>query len=85
MDIGNGESNSFWEKHCKGSRLPADVEKEIREEFIRAKYLTRSWIPVSTVDGSGPSFNELLCENVATDNLLRTIELMAQGANVSKA
>ena len=44
VTIGNDNANSFWEHHYLGKRLPADVEREIREEFIRAKYQVKSWI-----------------------------------------
>lgn len=81
--IGNNNSNGFWEHHYQGERLPADVESEIRENFIQAKYITRSWIPMSTMENKDVLSN-LLCENVATDNLMKTIELIALGANVSE-
>ena len=79
--IGNDDSNHFWERHYQGQRLPADVENEIREEFIRAKYVTRSWIPRDMVDDK-EVFNDMLCENVTTDDLMKTIELIALGADV---
>jgi len=81
--IGNDNSNQFWEQHYKGEKLAANVEKEIREEFLRAKYLTRSWIP-SAEGETKDSLNRKLCENVSTPNILRTIELLALGADVSR-
>ena len=82
LKIGNDNSNSFWEHHYKSERLPANVEDEIRENFLSAKYVTRSWIPQQCVENKD-SLDQLLCENVATDTVLRTIELIALGANVS--
>lgn len=78
MRIGNDNSNKFWEHHCQGERLPADVEDEIRENFISAKYVTRSWIPQNSVE----NMDLMLCESVATEHLMKTIELIALGANV---
>ena len=80
--IGNHNSNQFWEKYYKGEKLTSNVEKEIREEFLRAKYLTRSWIP-SSEGHTKDSLNQQLCKNVSTPNILRTIELLALGADVS--
>lgn len=82
VTIGNNNANSLWEKYCTGDRLPADVEREIRETFIRAKYQTKSWIPRPTGE-SRETLSRLLCVSVTTDNLLRTVELLAHGANVS--
>ena len=84
VEIGNKKSNEFWEKHYQRSRLPADVEKEIRENFIRAKYVMRSWIPVEPDNGELLDLDHSLCKNVATDNLMKTIELLARGANVRR-
>ncbi len=81
VKIGNNRSNEFWEKHLQSPRLDANVEDEIRETFIHAKYVTRSWIPRETSENKD-TLNALLCENVATDNLLKTVELLALGANV---
>ena len=64
--------------------MPADVESEIREEFIRAKYVNRSWIPHDSVENQ-ESLGEELCRNVATDNLMETIKFIALGADVSSA
>lgn len=63
-------------------RLPADVERDIREGFIRAKYEVKSWIPTPTGE-SKEALNKLLCVAVKTDNLLRTVELLTRGADVS--
>ncbi len=82
VDIGNNSSNNFWEKHFNGECLPHDVERDIRENFIRAKYETMSWIPRPTGE-SQESLNKLLCVCVKTNNLMRTIELLAHGAQVN--
>lgn len=82
VKIGNGNSNSFWEHHYKGERLPANMESEIRENFIHAKYVTRSWIPMTTVE-TKDALSSHLCENVTSDSLMKTIQLIALGANVS--
>lgn len=82
VEIGNDNSNSFWQRHYKGDRLASNEEKEIREDFLRAKYLTRSWVQ-SEEGETKDSLSLKLCENVTTDNYLRTIELIAQGADVS--
>ncbi len=84
VEIGNDNSNSFWQRHYKGDRLASNEVKEIREDFLRAKYLTRSWIPSEEID-TKDSLSLKLCENVTTDNFLRTIELIALGADVSVA
>lgn len=82
VEIGNNNSNLFWESHYKGDKLAAKVEREIRVDFLRAKYLTRSWI--LTEEGeTKESLNRKLCTNVTTINILRTIELLALGADVS--
>ena len=81
--IGNERSNSFWERHSQHKeRLPANVERDIRENFIRAKYEVKSWIPASTGE-SQETLNKLLCIAVKTDNLMRTVELLTLGADVS--
>ena len=82
VEIGNDRSNLFWEKHCKQERLQSDVERDIRESFIRAKYQDRSWI----LQPSGESREALsrqlhIC--VASNNLMRTIQLLVHGADVS--
>jgi len=82
VDVGNENSNGFWERHFSGSRLPADVERDIRENFIRAKYETKSWIPRSTGE-SQQALDKLLCVAATTNNLMRTIELLAHGAQVT--
>ena len=81
VDIGNENSNKFWERHYNGDRLPHDVERDIRENFIRAKYEIMSWIPRPTGE-SQEVLNKLLCVCVKTSNLMRTIELLAHGAKV---
>jgi hypothetical protein len=81
VKIGNDNSNRFWEHHYQGERLPADVESEIRENFIHAKYITRSWVPMSTVENK-EVLDNMLCENAASNDLMKTIELLALGANV---
>ena len=63
-------------------RLPPDVERDIREGFIRAKYQDKSWIPTPTGE-SQDMLNKLLCVAVTTDNLMRTVELLVRGADVS--
>ena len=64
-------------------RLQADVVMEIREPFIRAKYEMKSWIPQPT--GESPEqLNQLLCIAVTTSNLMRTIQLIAHGAEVRR-
>ena len=83
VQIGNDSSNKFWEYHYQGQRIPADVEDEIRENFLSAKYVTRSWVPQTTMENKD-ALGQLLCESVATDNLMKTIELIAMGANVSE-
>ena len=80
--IGNERSNSFWERHLQEEKLPADVERDIREGFIRAKYEVKSWIPTPTGE-SRETLSKLLCVAVKTDNLLRTVELLTRGADVS--
>ena len=81
--IGNDLSNQFWEHHHQQrERLPANVEREIREQFIRAKYQTKSWIPrrnTSVIE----VLNIALCENVKTDNVMETVRLFAYGCDVS--
>ena len=83
--IGNERSNSFWERHSqRRDRLPADVERDIRENFIRAKYQVKSWIPTPTGE-SQETLNKLLCVAVKNDNLMRTVELLTLGADVSES
>ena len=84
VEIGNDRSNQFWEKHCKQERLTSDVERDIRESFIRAKYQDRSWIPLPAgEDRETLSRHLLLC--VSSNNLMRSIQLLAYGANVRRA
>ena len=82
VEIGNDNNNRFWEKHYQGERLLSTAEKEVRKNFIQAKYVTRSWIPTGSME-TKDSLSRLLCDNLVTYNLLRTIELLALGANVS--
>ena len=82
IEIGNDRSNQFWEKHCKQERLQADVERDIRESFIRAKYQDRSWIPQPSGESQEALSRQLhIC--VASNNLMRTIQLLIHGADVS--
>ena len=82
--IGNERANSFWERHSQHKeRLPADVERDIRENFIRAKYQVKSWIPTPTGE-SKETLNKLLRVAVKTDNLMRTVELLTLGADVRR-
>lgn len=81
VDIGNDSANKFWENHYQGERLPQDVERDIRENFIRAKYEIMSWIPRPTGENK-ETLTKLLCVCVKTNNLMRTIELLAHGAQV---
>ena len=82
--IGNERANSFWERHSqRKERLPADVERDIREHFIRAKYQVKSWIPTPTGE-SKETLNKLLRVAVKTDNLMRTVELLTLGADVRR-
>ncbi|CAI8051664.1 Arf-GAP with Rho-GAP domain, ANK repeat and PH domain-containing protein 1 [Geodia barretti] len=82
VEIGNERSNQFWEKHCQQERLEAGVERDIRESFIRAKYQDRAWIPQPTgEDREALSKQLLVC--VASNNLMRTIQLLVHGADVS--
>ena len=81
VQIGNDNSNSFWEKHHTKECLPADVEREIREPYIRAKYEMKSWIPRRTGE-SKEMLSQLLCIAVENGDLMRTIELLAHGADV---
>ena len=82
--IGNERANSFWERHSqRKERLPADVERDIRENFIRAKYQVKSWIPTPTGE-SKETLNKLLRVAVKTDNLMRTVELLTLGADVRR-
>lgn len=48
--IGNERANVFWVRHFQGDRLPHDSPREIRENFIRSKYESKSWIPRSSGD-----------------------------------
>ena len=82
--IGNERANSFWERHSQHrEKLPADVERDIRENFIRAKYQVKSWIPTPTGE-SQEALNTLLRVAVKTDNLMRTVELLTLGADVRR-
>ena len=82
VTIGNDNANSFWEHHYHGTRLPADVEREIREQFIRAKYQDKLWIDNSSREMK-EALNRKLCSSVKTNNLMRTMELLVHGADVS--
>jgi hypothetical protein len=82
VEIGNDRSNQFWEKHCQQERLQAGVERDIRESFIRAKYQVRSWIPQLPGEDRG-SLSRQLFACVASNNLMRTIQLLAHGADVA--
>ena len=81
VKIGNSNSNRFWETHMQSPRLEANVEDVIRESFLHAKYVTRSWIPRDRIEDKD-ILSTHLCENVATDDLMKTVELLALGANV---
>ena len=81
VEIGNDRSNQFWEKHCKQERLQANVERDIRESFIRAKYQDKSWIPQPLGEDRETLTRQLLiC--VASNDLMRTIQLLIHGADV---
>ena len=81
VEIGNDRSNLFWEKHCKQERLKADVERDIRESFILAKYKDHSWIPEPSGEDRETLSRQLnIC--VASNNLMRTIQLLVHRADV---
>ena len=82
VTIGNDNANSFWEHHYLGKCLPADVEREIREEFIRAKYQVKAWIASPSGEGK-EALSRQVCSSVKTNNLMRTMELLVHGADVS--
>ena len=56
--------------------------RDIRENFIRAKYELKAWIPRSP--SSPPEvLGKQLCEAVKTSNVMTSLELIIRGANVS--
>ena len=79
--IGNDRSNTFWEQRCQRERLPGDVEREIRETYIRAKYQDRSWIPEHSGEGT-EALSRQLCVCVAGNNVMRSVQLLVHGADV---
>ena len=79
--IGNDNSNQFWEHHCRQDRLPASVEREIRENFIRSKYQTKCWVPRCEL--SKEELSHQLCAAILGDDLMDTVRLLTQGADVS--
>ena len=57
------------------------VCRDIRENFIRAKYELKAWIPRSP--SSPPEvLGKQLCDAVKTDNVMTSLELIIRGANV---
>ena len=55
--------------------------RDIRENFIRAKYELKAWIPRE--DSIPPDLlNKRLCEAVKTDDVITTLQLIVHGANV---
>lgn len=56
--------------------------RDIRENYIRAKYELKAWIPRSP--SSPPEvLGKQLCEAVKTSNVMTSLELIIRGANVS--
>ena len=81
--IGNENSNKFWEKHYTGERLPANTERETRQNFICSKYDHKLWI--EPVQEKPEVLNKLLRVSIKGTNLMRTVELLASGAKVGGA
>eukprot|EP00731_Ephydatia_muelleri_P030729 Em0022g243a len=78
--IGNGNSNTFWEKNFTGERLAANTEREVRQNFICSKYEHKLWIDM--VLEKQEVLNKLLRVSVKGANLMRTVELLASGAKL---
>ena len=57
------------------------IFRDIRENFIRAKYELKAWIPRET-HSLHEVLNKKLCQVVKTDNVMETLELIVHGANV---
>ena len=81
--IGNEKSNKFWEKNYSGTRLPANTERETRQNLICSKYEHKLWVDL--VQEKQDVLNKLIRVSVKGDNLMRTIELLASGAKVGGA
>jgi hypothetical protein len=78
--LGNSTANRFWEHHLQQEKLDAEVERDIREAFIRAKYETKAWIP--RVGDDKVTLSKALCVSVTTPNVQRSYELICSGADV---
>ena len=55
--------------------------RDIRENFIRAKYELKAWIP-RDAHSLHEVLNKKLCQVVKTDDVMATLELIVHGANV---
>ena len=67
--------------HCRGPTLFTFTFRDIRENFIRAKYELKAWIPRQAYSPH-EVLNKQLCQTVKTDDVMATLELIVQGANV---
>ena len=57
------------------------MNRDIRENFIRAKYELKAWIPRDSYTPHDV-LNKQLCQTVKTDDVMATLELIVRGANV---
>lgn len=78
-NIGSAKSNTFWEGNLTAEKPAPGCDKTVRENYIREKYEKRAFIEYH-IEPEEP-LDKQLFENVVTDNLLNTIELVVAGVD----
>lgn len=94
LSLGNERANAFWEKGLelqKGWKKPGpDVQRKVREGYIKSKYLWKGFLAYSESDGKAEedrieNFSRNLYEAAKRCDVLDMSEALAFGANVDWA
>ncbi|XP_065059203.1 arf-GAP with Rho-GAP domain, ANK repeat and PH domain-containing protein 1-like isoform X1 [Rhopilema esculentum] len=81
--VGNKKANSFWEKKLpEDDKIKPDSSSEKRYEFIFSKYKEKRYIHFSQYYGQEDNLGMALRENVTTDDVLQTLQLIICGAPI---
>eukprot|EP01114_Cavostelium_apophysatum_P023709 TRINITY_DN9023_c0_g1_i1.p1 TRINITY_DN9023_c0_g1~~TRINITY_DN9023_c0_g1_i1.p1 ORF type:complete len:608 (-),score=147.37 TRINITY_DN9023_c0_g1_i1:105-1928(-) len=81
-EIGNTKANEFFEKTLNTPKPPHNAERSIRENFIKEKYLYRTYIGKS--QESGHQLDQKLFSIAdKEDNLFEVLQVIQNGANIN--
>ena len=84
-DVGNERANHVWEGNTGPKERPgADCSREEAEQWIRAKYIDRSFLP-SPPAALKDSDSSLLFDAAAEGKVTLVLELIAHGADMESS